>query len=145
MATTNIRWTVTKTLIDLIRAHPSVIGVQVEPGWPGDTEAEAIWVDELDGEVDMPLMMGGRKIRDDRFTIPFEIRVANRDDLDSTMERLLELVAAIEDVTADDPTLGGLDSMPSAVISHERQICARTPDGHIGFAEVVVDVHSRLH
>ncbi|MBM3659477.1 MAG: hypothetical protein FJW95_08215 [Actinobacteria bacterium] len=120
-------------------------GVQVEPGWPGDQlEAEAVWVDELDGEVTYPVMVGGRKHRDDKFTIPFQIRVAGQSDLDSTMTRLSEIVAAIEDVFADDPSADGFTGLIDAVISRERMTSGDLRGaGVIGFGEITVACHAR--
>lgn len=143
MAPSTIRWDVTKHLVDRIRdRHP---GLQVEPGWPGDRlEAEAVWVDELDGEVTIPVMTAGRKYRDDKFTIPFEIRVAGKGDLDDTMARLSEIVAGIEDDLADDPALGDFDGLISAEVSSERMTSGEIRNvGWIGFAEVVVSCHAR--
>lgn len=146
MATTSVRWTVTKALIDDIRAAPALVGVAVEPGWPGDRNIrpEMVWVADLDGDVSIPLMNAGRTNRDDRFTIPLEVRVGNQNNLDATMARLTEMVAAVEDVLAESSTLGDEDGVVSIEISSERMTCASTPEGHVGFAEVVVSVHSRL-
>lgn len=120
-------------------------GVQVEPGWPGDTlKDEAVWVDELDGELVIPVMSAGRKYRDDKFTVPFEIRVTGKKDLDATMSRLSVIVAAIEDVLADDPGLDGLDGLIAAEVTAERMTAGEIANtGWVGFAEVVVSCHAR--
>jgi hypothetical protein len=146
VATTSVRWAVTKHLVDLIRANPDLAGVRVEPGYPGDEAgAEAIWVYGLDGELSIPLMQAGRKQRDDRFEIPFQVAVSLNANLDTTFQRLTEIVAAIEDVLADDPSLGGIDGVIAAEITSERLSCGPSRQLYMGVAEVVVSVHARLH
>ena len=144
MASTTIRWDVTKHLIDIIRTQFN--DLQIEPGFPGDRlEAESVWIDELDGEIEIPVMSAGRKYRDDRFTIPFEIRVAGKSDLDSTMERLAEIVAGIEDVMADDPGLDDFDGLLSAEVASERMTAGELKGaGWVGFGEVIVSCHARM-
>lgn len=144
--TTSIRWTCVKHLIDLLRDHALMAGVVVEPGWPGDQVGpETVWVADLDGQVNIPVMTGGRKQRDDLFRIPFEIRIVGNVDLDATFARLTEIVSAIEDVLADSPTLSELDGVVSAEVTEERFSIADVPaTGRVGMAELVVSVHSRL-
>lgn len=146
MSDTTIRWTCTKHLIDLIRRRSEMDGVTVEPGWPGDKylTAEMVWVLDLDGDVTIPVMTGGRKHRDDKFEIPLQVRVAGRVDLDATCTRVAELVAAIEDVLAVESTLEDFEGVISAEVTRERATAGRTPEGCLGFAEVVIAVHARL-
>lgn len=144
MASNTIRWSLTKAIIDLLRAQ--LPDMQIEPGYPGDTlAAEAIWVGILDGQVDIPVMTAGRKDRDDQFDIPFEVTVRGLSDLDSTMTRLSELVSVIEDVLADDPGLNNFDGVIDAQVTRERMTSADVQGaGRVGNAEVIVSVHSRL-
>lgn len=144
MASTTLRWTVTKTAITLLRAQ--LPGVLVQPGWPGQENLlpDSIWVASLDGPVNIPVFQGGRKQRDDNFDIPFEVRVVNQTTLDATMTHLAALVSKIEDIFANDPTIGNLDGVVAAQITDEKHSAGWTPDGVIGFAEITVSVHSRL-
>jgi hypothetical protein len=145
---TSVRWLVVSHLVDLFRAEGDLDGVLVEPGWPGDqrVRAETIWLDRIDNvNITIPVMTGGRKQRDDMFTLPFQVRVAGRHDLDQTMARVMELLAAVENVLADDPTLGDFTGVVSAEITSERQSVGTTPEGCIGFGEVIVTVHTRLN
>lgn len=146
MATTTIRWQVAKTIVDSLRNSGNLAGVLIEPGYPGaeNLRPDSIWVDELEGDIDIPVYQGGRKQRDDKFTIPFEIRVVDRTDLDATQTRLSQIVAVFEDVFANDPSLGRMDGVVAAQISHERQTVGWIPDGPVGFAEITVSVHVRL-
>ncbi len=144
--TTSIRWQAAERVVSLLRAEPLLRSVSIEPGWPGDRvpQAELIWLDEIDGTVNIPVMTGGRKQRDDIFNLPFQIRVLGYATLSETMERLTTLVATIEDVLADDTSLLELDGVLSAEVTEERQTSAMFPEGPVGFAEVVVTVSSRL-
>ena len=146
MATTSIRWEAAKRVVSLLQAAPTLATVTIEPGWPGDRVklAELIWLDEIDGNVNIPVMTGGRKQRDDVFTLPLQIRVIGYGTLNETMERLLVIVGIIEDTLAADTSLASLDGVLSAEVTEERQTSAMFPEGPTGFAEVVVTVSTRL-
>lgn len=145
-ATTSIRWQTVERIVALLRSEPLLNGVTVEPGWPGDRcpTAELIWLDEIDGTVNIPVMTGGRKQRDDVFTLPFQFRVIGYGTLSDTMQRLTALVSTVEDLLADDTSLADLDGVLSAEVTEERQTSSMFPEGPAGFAEVVVTVSTRL-
>lgn len=146
LPTAPIRWSVTVAIINALRTHSNLVGVQVEPGWPGDEmlQPEAIWVDSLDGDLETPVFKGQRLMYDDMFRIPFEIRVANRDTLDRTASRLEEVVGGLVDTLQTDPSLNDYPGVIAATISSARSTMAEHDSGYIGFAEVVVSIHSRI-
>lgn len=147
MATTSIRWAAVKQIVDLLSTSPLMANVTVCPGFPGEEIAktrELIYVDEVDGQVSIPVMVGGRKERNDDFDIPLEVKVIGFVSLDDTMRRLTEIVSVIEDTLADDTSLGGLDGVLSAEITRERMTSAQLPEGPVGFAQVVVSISTRL-
>ena len=146
MATTSIRWAACQAIVSLLRSDQSLAGVTVEPGWPGDRapNAQLIWIDELDGTCEIPVMTGGRKQRNDDFDIPLQMRVIGLGTLDDTMGQLSVLVAAVENLLADDTSLDDLDGVLSAEVTRERMTSAMFPEGPVGFAEVVVSVSTRL-
>ena len=96
-ATTSIRWLAAERIVSLLRAAPLLANVTVEPGWPGDRvpQDELIWLDEIDGTVNIPVMTGGRKQRDDVFNLPLQIRVIGYGTLTDTMQRLTTIVATV--------------------------------------------------
>lgn len=146
MATKSIRWAAAEMLVTLLRAHPNLSTTQIEPGFPGGKklEREAIWLDEIFGDQDLANIKAGRRDRNDVFSLPLEMRVAGLGDLDSTMSRLNTMQGAIEDVLADDASLGSLGGVIMVEITSERMTAGETPDsGVIGFAEVVVSVTAR--
>lgn len=149
MPTTSIRWSCTKHLLDLLRRHELCQGVGITAGHPGDkrSQMDEIWPLSIDSEVVVPTSKAGRKARDDRFTVTLVVRVSGRisvDALDATQVRLAELLGAIEDVFADDPSLEDFPGVISAEITSERQTAADTPDGVLGYGEAVITVHTRL-
>lgn len=147
MATTNIRWAAAKRTIDLLRAHPTLVDVQVEPGWPGDTTRdEAIWLETIEGAVEIPVVNAGRKSRNDTFKMSFTLRVV-RGTLDEVMVRISELLAAFEDVLADDPGLGGLDGVVAGTFDLPNGPEAQdvVGVGPVAFAQVSITVLSRLN
>lgn len=143
---TSVRWVVTKHVLDLIRKCKPLAGVQIEPGWPGDTiKDEAIWVDRLDGDIDIPVMTGGRKQRDDKFDIPLQFRVAGKASLDGAMSRLGELMGTVESLLADDPGLSEQVGVVAATVTREQETSGDLGEnGRLAFGEIVVTVHVRL-
>lgn len=143
-ASTNVRLESARWVV--ARLRPRLPHAQVEPGWPGDNMGrDVIWVDEVEGDLTMPVMTAGRRHRDDHFTIPLELRTV-RTTLDDAADALSELFAGVEDVLADAHTLD--DNVPgilSAEVSGERSLCARTPtDGARGFGRLELALHARL-
>lgn len=145
-ATTSIRWQATNQLVTLLRSSPILSGVTVEPGWPGDRvpAAELIWLDEIDGQIAVPVMTGGRKQRADTFTLSIQIRVIGLGTLDETMSRLFELVAVVENLLADDTSLGNLDGVLSAELTNGRQTSATFPEGPAAYGELILTIETRL-
>ena len=146
MATTNIRWVACQRIVSILRSDNLLAGVTVEPGWPGDrvSSAQLIWIDELDGTCEIPVMTAGRKQRNDDFDIPLQMRVLGLGTLDDTMNQLSVLVASVENALANDTSLDDLDGVLSAEVTRERMTSAMFPEGPVGFAEVVVSVSTRL-
>lgn len=146
MPETSIDWITTKAIVAELRADTALRGVSIEPGWVGEQGivAEMIWLDETESNVAIPVMTGTRMHRDDLFDLTWLYRVAGRPTLDATRERIAQLMASIENVLANSPTLSDLDGVVSAEITRRRAMATRTPSGFVGFGETVVQVHSRL-
>lgn len=140
------RTAVVQEIIDRLRAHDDLVGVQIEHGWPGDTiKPEAIWVDGIDGDLQIESMQAGPKEYSDSFRLPFEVRVANRSTGDVTATRMSEVAGAIRQTIAADPTLGDFPNLDWALVDSQQQTCAETRDGWLGFVEVVVVCHSTFN
>lgn len=143
MEPVSIRWQVVERILEILHDLPALDGVQIEPGFPGDAiQREAIWVNDLDGEITVPVSKNGTVARDDIFKVPLEIRVVTAGYTD-TMRRLAEIIAAIEYHIASDVQLGTIDGVVSAHISGERQTAGQVKGaGVIGFGEVEITIHA---
>lgn len=145
--TTTVWWLCAQHIVDLLRDHNTLRGkVAVEPGWPGDLnrKAEMVFIDELSSTEDRPVMTQGRQKRDEEFTLPLLVIVTEQRDLDATMSRLSEIVAAIQDTLAEAPTLTDLDGVLMSWVTSKSMSCGQTPEGPIGTARVTVEVTARL-
>jgi hypothetical protein len=148
MATTSIRWEACKKIVQLIGEDPLIAStsVSVQPGWPGDriVQKELIWIDEITGDTNIPVMTGGRKQREDDFEITLNFRITGLYDISATMDRTFVLIGIVEDILANDTTLGALDGVLSAEITSERMSSAMFPEGPVAFAELKIQISSRL-
>ena len=147
------RWSAINQLVSIIRQDDRIGGAVVEPGWPGENEmrSETIWIGDEDGEVSIVTIREGRKVTDDQFTLPVNVRITGRTTLLATRQRLDELVAAVHDATVETASLDSLSDddgawfVVSAVPASKRATGGRTAQGCIGFAEYVVAVHIRIN
>lgn len=146
MATTSIRWAFATELIALIAGAESMATVLVKTSRPGDTEItdEMVYiVMPITGTVALPVGVGGRKPRDDKFEVRLAV-VASRPSIDEAMVRLEEIVADVCDLLAGDPSLGDFDGVLSAEVSATSFGADTYADGVWGAGEITVSVHSRL-
>lgn len=146
MATVGVRWAVTEAVVGLLESHPLLQGVVISPGWPGDkgVKAEMVWAGDVSGDLVIPVGSGGRKYRDDKFTVLWFMRVTRQTTVAACKARVAEMLSAVEDVFADDPTIGDLDGVVSAEITGIQDEAQSTPEGVVGYATFTLSVHSRL-
>lgn len=148
MASTPIRWTVAKHLVDLFAGRSELDGCQVEAGFPGEKKvkgAEYLYLDEMvSSVVDVPTMRAGTLDQDDIFDLRWIIRIAGRSTIDEAMVRACEVDAGIHAIVTGTHTLGDLDGVVSAEVTERFQMVANTTDGPIGHGLTVVQVHSRI-
>lgn len=111
MATTSRTVAIKQRLVSLVAA--ALPGVQVVYGFPGDAlEREAIYTGKARVDSTIPSSKAGRKIREEVVTVDVVIAVQDPDgDYESAEARALVLLAAVEDVLANDVTLGSLDGV----------------------------------
>lgn len=146
MPTSSIRWTFATQLIDVIAGAETMGTALVKTSRPGDTEItdEMVYVRmPITGEVSMPVGVGGRKPRDDRFTVTLVVAVT-RQTVDEAMVRLEEMIADVCGLLADDPSLGDIDGVLSAEVSSVTDGADTYADGVWASGEIAVSVHSRL-
>ena len=144
MATTAIRSNVKEWLTTELAA---VLSAAVSNGWPGrNLERDHVWIDRVTGTVEFPLMMAGRKSRDDKFTVRVIFQASGPGDtIAETDARAETLYAALENLIAPDPSLAGMDGIIHALLDTvEGPMGELTDEGAVSFMFADVAVHARL-
>jgi len=103
-------------LVNLIGAQ--LPGIQVVYGRPADNQLkrECVYVGDATGSHRIPVFKAGRKAREERYSVEVVIAVAkDRGQVSDSEGRAFELLEAVENVVADDPTLGGVDGLIHAI------------------------------
>lgn len=136
---------IVKVADTLDRALPRV---DVHPGWPGDrfVTDRMVWAGfDVRGELDIPVMTGGRKQYDDRFDFPLEIRVAGMTTPDACLMECDRIMTETISILQEDPGLGDLPLVIAAVVEDMRGPSVEvTPDGPIAYGQVTIQVHLRI-
>jgi hypothetical protein len=114
-STNNVRHLVMLALVDRIRDRIGP-GIQVEARWPGDEiELDSIYIAGATGPVTTTTFgqgLGQRARRRDEFSLAMFVQGGSpSSDTVESLERAAELLAAVEDVVALDPTLGDLPGL----------------------------------
>lgn len=118
MATHSTAPTFRASLLLAIQARPALSAVQTTYSHPGGSrENECIYLGEVRGTSQIPVMRAARKKREERYTLDVWIDVdAVGPDAQTASERAWALYGELEDILADDPTLG-LEAPFRAVLS----------------------------
>lgn len=95
-------------LLAALEARPALAQVQVSYSHPGDArETESVYLGEARGASEIPVIRAARKKREERYTIDVWFDVAgDGPTAQGASARAYELYGELEDVLADDPTLG---------------------------------------
>jgi hypothetical protein len=146
--TTSIAWPLAQQVATLIDAKTATNGVAVSASWPGDKniKPEMMFVAELKAvDVQIPNSKAGRTQRVQTIEFMVVCMVARKRTADAAMDRLSELIGAVEDVFADDPRLG-TDGVELAEITGYEFFYPETADtGYLASAHVECSVQTRLH
>jgi hypothetical protein len=145
----SVRWPCAKRIIDLAREDGDLNGMTIQAPYPGDEAgAECIWLSDVDGSLEVPVYKapGSPVDYDDVFRLPFQVRVAaNGKNPDQVMDRLHEIVAALRRIIIENVSLVDLDGVVSATLIDDQWSAGVIKGvGLLAFAEVVVEVHSRI-
>lgn len=108
MATRSTAPTFRSALLAALQARAALAQVQTGYSHPGDTrEDESIYLGEVRGTSEVPLIRAGRKKREERYTLDVWFDVdAVGPDAQTASERAWSLYGELEDILADDPTVG---------------------------------------
>lgn len=95
-------------LLAALQARPALAQVQVAYSHPGDTvDHEAIYLGELRGDSNIPVIRAARKKREERYALDVWFDVAAvGPDAQTASERAWALFGELEDLLAEDPTVG---------------------------------------
>ena len=147
MATVDLRWAICQKIVSLLRESNALTGVTIEPGWPGDRgpNAQLIWIGDIDGTCEIPVMTAGRKQRDEKFDITVDFRIAGFGTLDEVGSRISEVFTVAGDILVDDCTLDNFDGVLSAEMTRKSgPSLGMFPEGPVGFGQFVISVSTRL-
>lgn len=145
-ATRSIRWLFVDAVLSAWRADPELAGVQLEYGFPGADriERESVYVAADSGDVSIPTTKAGRKHRDDQWKTTVVVSVLLPDgELGEAKARVEQIVGALCDTFADDPSIGGLDGLIDAEIGHQSGTTARLAEGAWSTVTLEIDAHAR--
>lgn len=95
-------------LLAALQARPALAQVPTHYAHPLDTiEHEAVYLGEIRGDSRIPVLAAGRKKREERYTLDVWIDVAaTGPDAQTASERAWDLFGELEDLLAEDPTVG---------------------------------------
>lgn len=122
-------------------------GVQVEYAWPAkQLQPRAVWLGRLRSTIDIETFKANRKNRVDEFDVDVWCAASGRgyptaEAADAAAE---ELVHAVEDVLADDPTLGALDGLQWAMLTAREGDPDPTDDGWAAAIRLTISCRARL-
>jgi plasmid stabilization system protein ParE len=109
-ARNSVRVDTRRRLLELVRHRAQTLGAQCEYGTPPDGIAYgSVWFGDISGETTVADMRAGRKARNDEFSIEVHaFAFVTGDETGEAADRAVEeLAGAVDDVLADDPSLGG--------------------------------------
>lgn len=108
MATTSTAPTFRAALLAALQARPALAQVTTLYSHPLDAiEVEAIYLGECRGDSNIPVLRASRKKREERYTLDvwFDIAAVGP-DAQTASERAWVLFGELEDLLADDPSVG---------------------------------------
>jgi hypothetical protein len=146
MATISTVPAVKKALYDALTA--GLGGVQVSYGHPSAAlvERQVVYVGDVQMDYSVPVMRAGRQPRQEEFTVEVIVNVAPaRGEPSEAEAEAFALLAAVEDVVADDPTLGGVDGLLWVRFDSGRVVTDLGPEGPICLIAVEVACAARLN
>lgn len=108
MPTTSSVPTARLALVNLLTVAPALSGVQVGYSHPGDAvEVDSVYLGDVSGRQGPATMKAGRRTRDETYTVDvFVETTVDGPTAQGASERAWLLATAVEDVVANDATLG---------------------------------------
>lgn len=147
MATGSTVYAVKAAIVTLLQANGALANVQISHGYPGEgnIQREAIYIDRVTGGQRIPVFKAGRKTREETYAVTVVVFV-EQDGVTAAdaEERAFELLQEVEDMLADDPTLGGVSGVIHATAGTFREQAEPGVTGAACLIEFDIDVLARL-
>lgn len=137
---------VVEGVLDDLKGHPLMAGVDVTDGWPGDEQAaEAVWVSEVNSSEVLAYSTGegqrAQRTETTRIVLIVELIEAGR-SARQVSRRLAEIEQATQDVIANDSNRSGLVDWVEIVDKDHH--AAVTPNGAVGLGQIVLSYSCSL-
>lgn len=120
MAVASTYATVKSQLVTSLAAHADLAAADVTYGWRAWAKSEQVFLGDVEGESTIPTQKSGRKHRQETYTIDVVFRVYDLDGTptgDATTEaRAAEMMAALDDILADDVQIDGVTAIQWAQV-----------------------------
>lgn len=137
-----------KNLLDALRNHPDLSGVDISHSWRSDLGLESFYLQDLDVSSSEPATLkAGRKTRTERFEVRLVAFSTSQPTAESAEERGVFLAGTVEDLLADDThALNDTDNgIQWAFVSGYQLSTYQIPDGFETVVEITVQVQARLY
>ncbi|MDQ3107514.1 MAG: hypothetical protein M3Q68_06870 [Actinomycetota bacterium] len=134
-------------LVALLTTAINDATVQVVWGRPQDSlvSRQCVYIADVSYASEIANIKSGRKQRDERYTVDVVISIyLPRGESQTCEERAYALLDSLENVLADDPTLGGVDGLGWAVLGNVSVATVQLKEGPNCVIVADVDVLARL-
>lgn len=139
--------TVRAAIVALLAARAGLAGVQVGQSHPGEAlEGETVFLGDSRGTSGIATIRAARKARQEAYTVDVWVEV-NRDGptAQTASERAWALVGEIDDMLADDPSLGLTQPFWAVLAEHEQSVYFDdSTRGYVSRIRVGINCEARL-
>lgn len=121
--------------------------VDVFGHWPGDELApETVFVTEVTGTLDVPVMQAGRHQRNDEFIVTWALRAGLPAQTPAeAAERVAAMAGAIDSLIADDSLTGDDTTVVQSWMSDWQHAIALTAEGAVAYGQATTTTQCRYH
>lgn len=149
MPSTSSVVTVKAAMVSLYSSQLPAAQVTYGRPMPSLSARKRVYVGDVDGSQSLPVHVGGRKVREEDYQIEvFVEAILARGTLQEAETEAFDMLDAVENVHADDPTLGGLDivwAIPNGDFSVVTDWASEKGEGPVCLIRFEINVKTRLH
>lgn len=139
MALTSTLPAVKTALLAALQADGALAGIQVSRSWPGDTlQQNAVWMGEATAHNTIPVVRGARVAREENITVDVYINCqCPGADASAAEAQAFEILGEVENILANDPTLGRTDGVIKAYVE-SWQLKEGLSQSRLGWASQII-------